>query len=79
MRFQKNRTPPSKLRAKRAKKIGFFTVYKGGNGKKVTKKRPPKAAENFDKNRTPRTRFGGDFKKIEPREKEFLESELKGV
>ena len=30
------------------------------------------------KNRTPRTRFGGDFKKIEPREKKILESELKG-
>ena len=80
-----------KLRAKRTKKIGFWTVYKGktwknpeiareareknlnflavyrGETLKTMKKRPPKAAENFYKNKTPHIQIGWDFEKWNPR------------
>ena len=47
----------SNLRAKRAEKMVFLAVYKEKRWK-ITKKRPPEAAANFDKNKPPHIQIG---------------------
>ena len=48
------------------KKMDFLAVYRGET-LKTMKKRPPKAAENFYKNKTPHIQIGWDFEKWNPR------------
>ena len=45
----------------------FFWPYTRKNVEKNTKKRPPEAAANFDKNKPPHIQIGWDFEKWNPR------------